>query len=165
MAKKTLSDKKLGAEFADKIEIRKFGDLARLTDEEMKALAGRMRGGMGLVYALSADDAETEAVRARVLNALPEMERECLEVNLKYSNPVLGFRSEVLGAARRLPEEGAIRPAPDAFEGERTLPKGRVDVERFADIAKLTDCEIQRVLLHPFTHLEPLINMFVHLFF
>ena len=36
MAKKTLSQKKLGRKFVDRIEIREFSDLARLTDEELQ---------------------------------------------------------------------------------------------------------------------------------
>ncbi len=39
MAKQALSKNKLRPEFAKRVELRRFGDLARLTDEELRTLA------------------------------------------------------------------------------------------------------------------------------
>ena len=144
MAKKTLSRKKLGPAFADRIELRKFSDLARLTDEELKALTLRSKH-LSLVYALSGDDPESDAIRNRVLDVLPDRRKALFEINLdcfrKYDSPLRAYQSEVMSAAHQLQRKGAIRPAP-----VQSLPRGTVEIERFSDIAKLTDYEIQQLL-------------------
>ncbi len=151
MAKKTLTKKQLEPEFADRVAIREFWDLARLTDEELRTLAGSGWSGLSnLAYSLTPDDWETNRLRKRILETLPEVEREFLEVKLDDFNPVQRYRVEVVGAARKLQRAGAIRPAPDgepAPEGrKKTRPKGQVEIKRFADIARLTDEELQWAL-------------------
>ena len=152
MAKKTLSQKKLGPEFADRIEIRRFSDLARLTDDELRTLAERVGGprkAPSLAYSLAADDSATEQLKSRILELLPEAERQSLVVNLeffeKHLDPLDEYRQAVLRDARRLQEEGAIRPAP---RRRRRFRAGTVEVERFSDIPRLTDYEIQQLLRH-----------------
>lgn len=147
MAKKTLSRKKLGSEFSERIELRKFSDLARLTDEELKALTLRSKKFLSLVYALSGDDPESEAIRNRVLDVLSDRRKALFEINLdcfrKYDSPLCAYQFEVIDAARKLQREGAIRPAP---ERKQLLPAGKVEIKRFVDIAKLTDYEIYQLL-------------------
>lgn len=147
MVQETLSQKRLGPEFAEKIEVQKFSDLARLTDEEMRTLIHHMRqakpaGSMALIYGLQSDDLGAVALKNRILEVLPEMEREHFKVNLEFCrDPVQDYQAQVVAAARRLQKEGAIRPAP-----ERPQPKGRVEMNRFSDVAGLTNEEMQRVL-------------------
>jgi len=148
MAKKTLSQNKLGPKFSKQVELREFSDLARLTDDELKTLATRSflpNARKDLIYALAGEDPETEALRERVLAALPRVEREMFKVSMEgfrnYQSPLGAYRNEAVGAARRLQREGAIRPAP-----KRRLPKGTVDVQRFCDLARLDDWEIQQLL-------------------
>ncbi|MCZ6634078.1 MAG: sigma-70 family RNA polymerase sigma factor [bacterium] len=142
MAKKTLSQKKLGRKFADQIEIREFSDLARLTDEELQALA--LETGMALARGLATGDEEAEVFKQRVLAVLPERDRENMEVHLTYSDPARDARRTVVKAAQDLQQSGVIRPAPRSFD--KAPPKGPVEVVAFADLLRLTDREIQWVL-------------------
>jgi predicted DNA-binding protein YlxM (UPF0122 family) len=147
MAKKTLSRKKLGPEFADRIEIRQFSDLARLTDDELRALAERPMKPLALAYALAGDDPVAEKLRTRILELLPDVARQRLAVNIefysKYRDPLDEHREAVLSATRKLQEEGAVRPPPPR---KRPYPVGSIQVERFSHIAALTDYEIYQLL-------------------
>jgi len=140
MVQETLSQKRLGPEFVEKVELQRFSDLARLTDEELQKLMDeKLDAGMTLIYALRSDNPGAEALKARILEILPPKEREQFKVNLKYCDPVQHFQGELLAAARRLQRDGAIRPAP-----ERSKPKGSVEMGQFLDFIRLTDEEIQR---------------------
>jgi RNA polymerase sigma factor (sigma-70 family) len=141
MTKKTLAGKKLGPEFSEHITIRRFTDLARLTDDELRTLA--QGEGMNLAYALSSADPETEALKDRLLKILPATARLDFEVYLGNVDPVHTWQHAMTSAARALQKEGAIRPKP----GETGKPRGTVEIQKFADLARLTHFEIQTVLL------------------
>ena len=149
MADKTLSRRRLGPEFAKRVELKRFTDLARLSDDELKAVArihgASRRHGMSLVYALASEDDETQAIRRRFLAMLSKEEQEAFEVNTVFYRDVMEpqatFRNEVLETAHSLQRAGTIRPAPD-----RDLPRGTIRITSFRDIGRLTDREIQRVL-------------------
>lgn len=143
MAETTLSQRKLGPEFAGRVELQRFSDLAELTDEELKKLMNEeLDAGMGLVSALRSEDSGTKALMARILATLPRNEAERFKINVEYCDPVQHFQGELLSAARRLQRSGEIRPAP-----ERACPKpeGSVMIEKYQDFTRLTDDEIQRV--------------------
>ena len=76
MAKRTLANKKLTPEFADRIELQEFTDLNRLTDEELKAVVTRSRKKLTLVHALSENDPDTETLRNRVRDQFSKEDRE-----------------------------------------------------------------------------------------
>ena len=111
MAKKTLSQKRLGPEFADRIEIRHFSDLAQLTDDELRILAERPREKLALAYSLAGDDPVAGKLRTRILKLLPNVSRQKLVVNIecfeKYRDPLDEYRETVLRVVRKLQEEGA----------------------------------------------------------
>ncbi len=149
MAKKTLSQKQLGPEFAEKVYLRTFSDLAQLTDEELGVLVHHFEQdttdmSMSLVYALHRDDPETKALQERILKILPERQREFFRLRLKYSDPVRHFRGKVLTVVYDLQEKGLIRPRPGA--PDRKSPEGTVEIEQFSDIARMTDEEFWWVL-------------------
>ncbi len=102
---------------------------------------------MHLKHALASEDPETRAIRSRILDLLPKAQREALKADLDYFHNEIGafgeYQSTVLRTAWHLQEEGAIRPAP---RRKPQLPKGTIDIERFSDLAGLTDYEIQRIL-------------------
>jgi flagellar motor switch protein FliG len=146
MVEETLSQKRLGPEFAERVELQRFSDLARLTDEELRKLMDeKLDAGMTLIYALRSDNPGAEALKARILAILPPKEREQFMVNLKYCDPVQHFQGELLAAARRLQRAGAIRPAP---ERSRQKPQGSVEIGQFLDFTRLTDEEIQHIFRH-----------------
>ncbi|OGG54341.1 MAG: hypothetical protein A3F84_09270 [Candidatus Handelsmanbacteria bacterium RIFCSPLOWO2_12_FULL_64_10] len=143
MVEKTLSQNRLGPEFAEKIELRTFEDLVQLTEEELRKLVNAifLEGrGLALAYALDFDDPEAAVLRERVMACLPEKQREYFRVNLEYTSPAQSYQGEVLAVAWRLQKKGTIRPAP-----EKPRPKGKVEVNQFSDIAQLTNEEIKRV--------------------
>jgi len=146
MAKRTLANKKLTPEFADRIELQEFTDLNRLTDEELKAVVTRSRKKLTLVHALSENDPDTETLRNRVRDQFSKEDREWFDINLrffqKYRNPQWTFQAEIMDTAHQLQREGAIRPAPE----RPRPPKGTIQIKRFCDMAKLTDFEIQQVM-------------------
>jgi RNA polymerase sigma-70 factor (ECF subfamily) len=149
MVEKTLSQKRLGPEFAEKVYLRTFSDLGQLTDEELSVLVHHFEQdttdmAMSLVYALHRDDPETKTLQDRILKILPERQREFFRLRLKYSDPVRHFRGKVLTVVYDLQEKGLIRPRPGA--PSRKLPEGTVEIEQFSDIAKMTDEEFWWVL-------------------
>ena len=146
MTEETMMNRKLTTEFAEGVALRTFDDLLQLTDDELRSLARpNSKEPMSLAYALSGDEPETLAIRNRLLEALPELQREGLKINIAHFesqlSPLGDYRRKVLATARKMQRDGSIRPAPRGRDVE-----GDVAIEKFTDLTRLTDREIQHVL-------------------
>ena len=142
MTEKSLPKEKLGPEFAKGIEIRSLADLARLTDEELGILHDRIeRWHLGT--ALASGEPETEVLRERFLDILPENDRRLLEAEIAHRrahyDPYSAVKEQLVSTARRLQNKGERRTVNPPPEG------GTVEVNRFDDMDLLQPREIQMV--------------------